>query len=139
MPLSKQKILILAAILVFFTMGYTERAIADEVEIGNLVINRTVTRVGIDFFNAFSDRWYSLESLGTMHIRVSEVPSARWGSIISVWVGEEIFFRTRLSSRAKNIEAIAEQAVSQIMATVAARSIQSLQNEGKGDLVGDGL
>jgi len=95
--------------------------------------------MGIDFFEAFSDRWYSMEGFGTMHIRVSEVPSARWGSIISVWVGEEIFFRTRLSSRAKNIEAIAEQAVSQVMTAIAAKSIQSRQDEGKGDLVGDGL
>lgn len=138
MVVSKQKLIILLIPVLFF-LALTRQAIADDVEIGNLVINRTITKIGIDFFEAFSDRWSSVEGLGTRHIRITEAPSARWGSMISVWVGEEIFFRIRLSSRAKNIDVIADQAVQQIMSAIAAKSIQDLQGGTKGDLAEDEL
>lgn len=138
MPVSRQKLIILMLPLLC-TLLFIRQAIPDEVEIGSLVINRTITRVGMDFFEAFSDRWYAIEGLGTAHIRITEMPSARWGSLISVWVGEEIFFRTRLASRTKNIEGIADQAVRQVMTVITAKSIQMQQNGDKGDLIGDGL
>lgn len=129
-------ILIIPAVLLAI---FSSPVFSDEVEIGNLVLNKTLTRVGMEFYEAFSDRWSSPENMGFIHIRVSEVPSARWGSIISVWAGEELCFRTRLSSRVRNMEEIAEQAVRQVIATLVARNIQRRQNGDKGDLVGDGL
>lgn len=129
-------ILVIPAVffLIFPSPGFP-----DAVEIGNLVLNKTVTRVGMEFYEAFSERWYPGENLDSMHIRVSEAPSARWGSLIAVWVGEELYFRTRLSNRAKNIEEVAEQAVQQVMSTLAAKTIQRREDGEKGDLVGDGL
>jgi curli production assembly/transport component CsgE len=129
-------IFIIPAVLLLI---FSSPVFSDEVEIGDLVLNKTLTRVGMEFYKAFSDRWSSPEKMGGIHIRVSEVPSARWGSIISVWAGEELCFRTRLSSRVRNMDEVSEQAVRQVMATLVARNIQRQQNGDNGDLVGDGL
>jgi curli production assembly/transport component CsgE len=129
----------LFSVVILFLLVCPSLSIADEVELGNLVINKTITRVGDEFFEAFSDRWYPLRNMGNVHIRINEVPSARWGSIISVSVGQEVWFRTRLSNRATNIEKVAEQAVRQVIATLATRSIRKQQEGDNGDLIGDGL
>lgn len=135
MPASKY----ILTLSMLFLLSLTALSNSADVELGNLVLNKTITRVGHEFFDAFSERWYPMKNIAPVHIRISEVPSARWGSILSVWVGQELYFRTRLSSRARNTDEVAEQAVQQVMITLAARSIQQQQEGMNGDLVGDGL
>lgn len=106
--------------------------------LNNLVINKTLTRFGNDFYIAFSNHWAPPENVITTNIRIQEAPSARWGSLIIIWVGDEIFFRTSLSARSKNIEAIANEAADQILSALLFRTIQQ-QTKVKNDLQGDGL
>lgn len=112
---------------------------SDEVEIGSLVLNKTLTRTGTEFYKSFFELWLSLEHMEPVHIRVNETPSARWGSIITIWVDEELCFKTRLANRAKSATEVAEQAVQQVMTVLVTRKIQQQQDGDNGDLSGDGL
>ncbi|WP_136795390.1 MULTISPECIES: CsgE family curli-type amyloid fiber assembly protein [Desulfosediminicola] len=113
--------------------------VAQDVEIGALVINKTITRLGDDFYDEFTNRWDPPKQLGPMHISIQEAPSARWGTIIAVFVGSERYFVTRVSSRQVDIEEIAEAAVKQVTITLIRQHLLRIQNGENGDLVGDGL
>lgn len=130
--------MLLSGILLVFCMQGPACAVED-MEIGNLVLNKTITRVGNEFYEAFADRWIPPRNLGILHVMILEAPSARWGSIIGVRVGDTPYFRTRISSRSRNIEEIAEQAVTQVLVTLMRQSLQRQNDDGKGDLYGDGL
>lgn len=84
--------LLIAAICssIFFSW-FSSQSDASEVEIANLVLNKTMTRIGNDFYEAFSDNWHPPKDLDISHIKIAEAPSARWGSLISVSVNDRSF------------------------------------------------
>ena len=110
----------------------------DGLELSSLIINKTLTRFGNEFYTSFSNHWAAPENFLSGNIRIQEAPSARWGSLIIVWVGDEIMFRTSLSTRTKNIDEIAKQATDGVLQTMFARTILQ-QSDAKGDQAGDGL
>ena len=112
---------------------------SQDVEIGDLILNKTITRLGNDFYNAFAQNWIPPGSNGAYTVKISEAPSARWGSIVGVYVNNELQFKTILSIRARNVEEIAQQAVQVIWVRLMKISIQKQQEDGVGDLYGDGL
>lgn len=52
--------------------------------LGGIVVNRTVTVQGQDFYRYFSAWWREIDQDGRYTISIHERPSARWGS--EVWV-----------------------------------------------------
>lgn len=52
--------------------------------LGGIIVNRTVTVQGQDFYRFFSTWWRELDQDGRYTISIHERPSARWGS--EVWV-----------------------------------------------------
>lgn len=64
-----------------------------EIEVPGLVTDNTVTRVGHDFYRAFTDRWEE-EYPGS--ITINERPSARWGSWITIKVDQDLLYQTFL-------------------------------------------
>lgn len=49
-----------------------------------VIVNRTVTVQGHEFYRFFSNRWRMVDEEGRYSISIHERPSARWGS--EVWV-----------------------------------------------------
>lgn len=52
--------------------------------LGGIVVNRTMTVQGQDFYRFFSSWWREIDEEGRYTISIHERPSARWGS--EVWV-----------------------------------------------------
>lgn len=59
--------------------------------LGGIVVNRTVTVQGQDFYRYFSAWWREIDEDGRYTISIHERPSARWGS--EIWV---LFRRDRV-------------------------------------------
>ncbi|MEX3019313.1 curli production assembly/transport protein CsgE [Kluyvera sp. STS39-E] len=64
-----------------------------EIEVPGLVTDNTITRVGHDFYRAFTDHWEE-EYPGS--ITINERPSARWGSWITIKIDQDLLFQTFL-------------------------------------------
>lgn len=64
-----------------------------EVEVPGLVTDNTITRVGHDFYREFTAHW---EVEYPSAITINERPSARWGSWITIRVGQDLLYQTFL-------------------------------------------
>ena len=88
-------------------------------EVTGLLFDRTKTKGGRDFFEAFQMRWEDVEGV-RYSITVREQPLLGRSSAIHVDLDDVTVFRARLNPRRAWIDAAAAQAV----ATVAARLLE---------------
>lgn len=91
---------------------------ADFTEVGGLIIDRTMTRFGEDFYSNFSqllnDRYENLDE----NLTVSERPTALSGSIISILHRNKLIYRTALSPGRREAQEKAEQALRAVNAHI---------------------
>lgn len=125
-------------IMVCLLGGSTDRSCA-EVEISNLVLNKTITKLGDDFYEAFAKSWAPPANLDLSYIKIGEAPSARWGSLLYITVNDKVLFRTNVSTRSRNVDEIARQAAQNILIQLIREEMYKHQQEGASDLAGDGL
>lgn len=92
---------------------------AAEVEVPGLIASRTVTSVGQKFSRDFSDRWTD----PTTNLTITEKPSARWGSIMTIRTGQDILFQTVIFPTMRNYDATVDQAVAVVSAELKRRVI----------------
>jgi curli production assembly/transport component CsgE len=86
-------------------------AFSDDIKIGSLVVNKTITWFGQDFYHYFSSEWRNQRNIRNQRLVIEEVPSARKGTQIIIRYKETIVFQasiagTRSSSREKGSEAV---------------------------------
>jgi curli production assembly/transport component CsgE len=124
-----------SAICVFFLLSlvWGHYASAAEIKDPGLVIDHTVTSVGHDFYRGFTDRW---EKNYPETITISERPSARWGSWISIKIGQDTLYQTLLFPNRRNFNREIDTAVSSVYEALSRRQIDKTLL-GTGDLSGD--
>ncbi|HEX7387135.1 MAG TPA: curli production assembly/transport protein CsgE [Castellaniella sp.] len=76
-----------------------------------IVINRTMTVLGWDFYTDFSAVWRSLYPDSEFTLNVAERPTAKYGSEIWVIYRDRPLFHTFLSPARSRVRGIAKQAV----------------------------
>ncbi|MGL5384353.1 MAG: CsgE family curli-type amyloid fiber assembly protein [Serratia sp. (in: enterobacteria)] len=111
-----KKVNFLLIIMLILTALYSTAA---EVEVPGLIASRTVTSVGQKFSRDFSDRWTD----PTTNLTITEKPSARWGSIMTIRVGQDILFQTVIFPTMRNYDATVDQAVAVVSAELKRRVI----------------
>lgn len=80
-------------------------------DISGLIVNRTMTRFGQDFYSIFSQFIADKASSENENLSITERATALSGSIISIRHGQKIIYRTALSPARSQIEFKAKQAV----------------------------
>ncbi|MCG8427995.1 MAG: curli production assembly/transport protein CsgE [Chromatiales bacterium] len=83
-------------------------------EIPGIVIDRTVTRVGRDFYRDFTNYRQFNNPNSRYSLTVFERPSARWGSLIWIEYRSRQVFKIFLNPGRTNYKEIAEQTAKQI-------------------------
>lgn len=83
----------------------------DLVEIDGLIIDRTLTRLGRDFYIAFSMKVNSELDGIDVNLTVKERPTALSGSIVGVYHFNRVIYRSALSPGQKQADEKAEQAL----------------------------
>lgn len=79
-----------------------------------VVTDATVTRIGHDFYNAFSAHWRDQANAEQFSLTVHERPSARWGSLVWVEYANNQLFRAFLSPARRDYVPVAAQEASRI-------------------------
>lgn len=82
-----------------------------EMEIDGLIISETLTKIGVDFYDLFYQRWRAPPSASGYEIRIEELPAPGFGTLIVVKVNENTVFQRVLQPRFDQLEASAELAV----------------------------
>ncbi|WP_122032450.1 curli production assembly/transport protein CsgE [Aliivibrio sp. EL58] len=86
----------------------------DLVEIDGLIIDRTLTRLGRDFYVAFSMKMNSKYDGIDVNLTVKERPTALSGSIIGVYHFDKVIYRGALSPGQRQADEKAEQAIESV-------------------------
>lgn len=74
-----------------------------------LVFDRTRTKLGRDFYEAFFSRWQYPPGVEEVAIAVEEFTDPRWGTQIFILVNDEPVFRVMLRPREEEVELLAEE------------------------------
>ncbi len=84
--------------------------IGDE-PLGGIVINRTMTVLGWDFYKSFSEVWQAVHPDSKFTLTVTERPTAQYGSEIWVSYRDIRIFHTFLSPARSGVSEASKQAV----------------------------
>ncbi|AWH88135.1 curli production assembly/transport protein CsgE [Limnobaculum parvum] len=115
-----------AVISLFLTFSHVTWAV--EVEVPGLITDHTVTATGHDFYRAFSDKW-DKDFKG--NITISEKPSARWGSWITIKIDQDVLHQAFLFPTKRDFNRNVELATDKVAEKLARRQVdQSLLNTG---------
>lgn len=111
----------------------TNSALGKDIKDPGLITDHTVSSVGHDFYRMFTDRW---ERNFSETITISERPSARWGSWITIKVGQDLLYQTLLFPTRRNFGKEVDTALQGVGEALSRRQIDK-KLLGTGDLSGD--
>lgn len=102
-----------------------ESSVLDD-PLSGIVVNRTVTVLGNDFYQYFARAWREQDGDQRYSLSVHERPSARWGSEIWVQYRRERVFHLFLSPARQQAKEISEQAAKIVYENVVNSDIQRM-------------
>ncbi len=103
--------------VLLIALGYSSSVWA-EVELQGLLINQTRTFAGQVFYTAFTESWQALDTDSRYTLVISERPSARSGSQITVKYGEQIMYQQTLHFNANKAQRAGQLAPAQVFEQV---------------------
>jgi curli production assembly/transport component CsgE len=107
-------------------------------EIDALVLDRTLTRIGHDFFREFVARLGAEEGIPGVSLTIREKVSAQWGGVITVEANDQVIYTAPLRPKSGGIAEIVEQAAGATADFLVRASGTELRPDDE-DLAEDGL
>lgn len=108
------------------------------IEINGLIIDKTRTKMGRDFYQLFYTKWEAPPAKTDYIITISEQPSRGRGSQVFVHVNDYLTFRAFLQPSQQFIAGASEQATNRIQNFI--KQLDKMQeNFGNEDLQGSGI
>lgn len=97
-------------------------------ELTGILVDRTLTVVGQNFYRAFSQIAMERPIIGGATLTIHERPDARWG--VQVWIteGNQVYFRTQLSPRLNDADDDARQAIDIVEKALLRRRLSNALN-----------
>ncbi|NLC37602.1 MAG: hypothetical protein GX772_14410 [Alcaligenaceae bacterium] len=94
--------------------------------LGGVVVNRTVTVLGKDFYRYFATYWSHYPEASQYSISIYERPTARFGSEIWVLYRQQRMFHAFLPPARQATRRISEIAVEQVLSNIAQREMERI-------------
>lgn len=113
----------LAAVLIFGTQ-ITEAS--EDSALGGLLLNETRTFAGQAFYAGFTETWRALDPNGHVSLVISERPSARTGSQITVRYGGQVVYQQFIHFSAERARKAGQQAPGPVFDRVAGSDAEEL-------------
>lgn len=107
-----------------------QKSVLDD-PLGGIVVNRTVTVLGNDFYQYFARAWRNKDGDQRYSISVHERPSARWGSEIWIQYRQQRVFHMFLSPARQAAKETSEQAAEIVYENVVNSEIQRMLVQSK--------
>ncbi|WP_372760625.1 curli production assembly/transport protein CsgE [Pseudoalteromonas sp.] len=84
---------------------------ADELEIDGLLLDRSISRFGHQFYYQFSNYWRDLPSTAGFNIEIKETVLPKAGTKLSLIMNNQVIYATYLGRRLEPLDERVEQAV----------------------------
>lgn len=97
--------------LIFIFVLITPFSQADEIELGGMVLDRTISRFGKDFFFYYTSYWRDVPSTNGITVVVNERVYPQAGTYLWVEMEQKKVFETYFGRRQNDVKKLAEQAI----------------------------
>ncbi|MFT7558263.1 MAG: curli production assembly/transport component CsgE [Flavobacteriales bacterium] len=127
---------IIYSLCLLISLSVSVKAHAQDMALGGLLVNKTITWFGQDFFAYFSREWRNQSISSRKNLLIEEEPSAKSGTAIRIYYENRLVYSTSITGTRSSSRKRGEQAVSQVIAQLQNVDISLASNE-VGDLAGD--
>lgn len=113
------KILIILFSFLYFSTYSIQLKSAEELEIDGLVLDRSISRFGHQFYFQFSNLWRDLPSTAGFNIEIKETVLPRAGTQLALVMNNQTIYITYLGRRLEPLDDRVEQALYSVMDAMA--------------------
>ncbi len=117
LTLNKQRNTIVGTFIFVLVFFFSSPVYAKDVEIGGILVNKTITWFGQDFFNHFAREWRNQFFRGD-GVVIEERPSARQGTLVIIRYKGSIVYQASIAGTRSNSRERGAQAVSFVLSRV---------------------
>jgi len=107
---------------------------ADEVEIGGLLLDNTISRLGHEFAFQFSQLWQDIPNTQGINVQIKEQLVPRAGTRLTIRMNNKLIYATHMGRRQSSMKERVEQAVFVLINAMA----KSENNNNNPDMANDG-
>lgn len=97
---------------------------SEEVEVGGLLLDSTVSRFGHEFYYQFSQFWPDIPNTDGVNVQIKEQVVPRAGTKLSVIMNHQVIYVTHLGRRQSPIKPRVEQAIYILIEAIAQSQIR---------------
>lgn len=110
--------LLLLSTLWFLTFSYNSKG-SEHLELDGLVLDRSISRFGHQFYFEFSNLWRDLPTTAGFNIEIKETVLPRAGTQLTLLMNNQIVYITYLGRRLEPLNERVEQALYSVMDAMA--------------------
>jgi curli production assembly/transport component CsgE len=125
---------IITLVLFLSLPSFTFKSCAEEVEIGGLLLNNTISRLGHDFAYKFGQLWQDIPNKQGLNLHIKEQVVPRAGTRLTITLNNQLIYVTYLGRRQSSLQARVEQAIYIVINAMA----QSEQYQNNPDIAHNG-
>lgn len=122
LTMENKQYIYLFILLTFFTP--LSNASAD-LEIDGLLLNKSISRFGYQFYSEFSNYWRELPSTAGFNVEIKETVIPRAGTKLVLIMNHKIIYATHLGRKLEPLDERVEQAVHSVMDAMARSNMQT--------------
>jgi len=101
----------LKAYLFFVFLLFSDYSNSEELEIGGLLLDSTISRQGREFFHKFSQLWQDLPNSQGINVQIKEQVIPRSGTKLTIIMNHNIIYSTYMGRRQQPIQESVETAM----------------------------
>ncbi|WP_268836007.1 CsgE family curli-type amyloid fiber assembly protein [Pseudoalteromonas sp. DL2-H2.2] len=118
------KLSIFVLIMLCFSLIPHSHGADEEVELGGLVIDQSISRFGYQFYFDFSQLWRDVPATSGVNITIKETVLPRAGTRLQVFMNNQLVYATAMGRRGGPLKARVEAALFAIMDAMASAQHQ---------------
>lgn len=97
--------------LLLFLFVYSHLAKSEDIALGGLLLDSTISRFGHEFYYQFSQFWPDIPNTDGINVQIKEQVVPRAGTKLSVIMDQQVVYITHLGRRQSPIKPKVEQAI----------------------------
>ncbi|CAD2223923.1 Curli production assembly/transport component [Pseudoalteromonas sp. 3J6] len=98
---------------------------SDDLEIDGLLLNKSISRFGYQFYSEFSNYWREFPSTAGFNVEIKETVIPRAGTKLVLIMNNKIIYATHLGRKLEPLDERVEQAVHSVMDAMARSNMQT--------------
>ena len=114
----------LKKLILLFILTFSNSAKSEDIEVGELLLDSTISRFGHEFYYQFSQYWTDIPNTDGINVQVKEQVVPRAGTKLSVTMNHQVIYITHLGRRQAPIKPKVEQAIYILIEAIAQSQIR---------------